>query len=148
MERNNFIMIGNFGLDYDFLSRQFLDASSGDSFAAFLKNVTAITDALGLEIVETFDDSIVVTGDDKDRDYLEKYFGDSYSFAHIDKDNLEMAIDCQKGVYNPPDTPGRVKLDFDMAKSKIIIPQEMFAIRNHCEAPKASPTNQKFRYDA
>ena len=145
MEQNNYIMIGNFGLDYDALSRKFLDASSGDSFAEFLKNITAITDALGLEVVETFDDAIVVKGDKKDEDYLQKYFGETYSFAHIDKDNLEMAIDCEKGTYIA-EAPGAVKLDFKMAQSEIIVSARMGEKKNHCQKPEAP--RSKFRYDA
>lgn len=88
MAFNDYVLIGNFGLDYDALHHKFMSAQSGQDFKDFFQRVTYLTEKLGLKIVEFYNDSLVVTGDAQDVAYIEKYFGDVYSCARIGQDEI------------------------------------------------------------
>ena len=133
MEYNDYILIGNFGLDYDALNREFLNASSNYSFKDFFDHVKTLSDQLGLEIVEFFDNYVVLKGDAQDVEYFNDYFGTIYSCAYVDKKDLSLASDCEDGTY-APETPGATKFLGPQAQSEISI--------------KTAPINPKMRYDA
>ena len=123
MAGKDYIVIGNFGLDYDVLTNQFLDASTGASFHEFYQEITAVTQSLGLRITEFFNDMLVLEGNADDRRFLERYFGEKLSFAFIDSDDLYLARECEYGTYVPEDNNHILMTSsaFPHAKSEIII---------------------------
>jgi len=116
----DYIIIGNFGINYDVLKQKFDDASSGDSFPVFFERVKGLADILGLEVVEFFEDSVVLKGTAEDVKYIQKSLGEAYSCAYIDERNLAWARECEEGTYTVGEgNPGYTRFKGPQAKSGI-----------------------------
>jgi hypothetical protein len=125
----DYIFIGNFGINYDALKQKFDDASLGDSFPVFFERVKGLADILELEIVEFFDDAVVLKGTAEDVKYIKRSLGEAYCCAYIDESNLGWARECEHGTYTVGEgKPGFTKFKGPQAKSEIFY--------RHGKAPK------------
>ena len=89
MCKQGFIVIGNYGLDFDPQTGSYLSDPTGLSLQDFFKNVSAVTMPLKLKIVEVFDESVVYEATD----------AEDYSFANINAESLDMMQQCEYGTY-------------------------------------------------
>jgi hypothetical protein len=99
MSTQGFIVIGNFGLDYDPATSRYLSADTGLSLQDFFKNVSAIAYPMDIKIVEVFEKTIVFEGTIADYQYLAKKLGRDFSLANIGPESFDMMRECEYGTY-------------------------------------------------
>lgn len=112
MSAASFIVIGNFGVDYDPATQKYASILTGLSIHDFFKKVSVIADALGLEYVECFETSTVFKGSEQDYKYLKGYLSESFCMGHIDAENFARMQECEYGIY-PQDAKSGVVRVFD-----------------------------------
>ena len=88
MSMQGFIVISNFGVDEDSLTSEFREVVTGLSGQEFFSEISVLAKPLDLQCVDFFDDTLVLTGTAEDRAYLEKKFGDKFSYAFIGETGL------------------------------------------------------------
>jgi hypothetical protein len=122
---SEYILIGNFGLDYDSLKGKFLDSSGELKFREFFSKIEALSKALGVKIVDFFDDSVVLEALEEDKEYLTKYLGKEYCCVFIDGNTLSQV----KDVYthkSSTDKPGYVPFKNRATESRILLKPKNF----------------------
>jgi hypothetical protein len=100
---DGYILVGNFGLDFDGLKGQFLDASTDLKFREFFTKIESVAKILDIKILDFFDNMVVLKASREDAVYLEKYLGDKFSFAVVDRQGIEQVYDtCDRQSTGEP----------------------------------------------
>lgn len=103
MSSCGYVLIGNFGLDYDGLKGKFLSAASELKFREFFQKIETLAKILDIKIVDFFDDVAVLQASDDDAKYLEKYLGEDFSIAIVDQNAIEQVYDaCERQSSGEP----------------------------------------------
>lgn len=90
---DGYVLVGNFGLDFDGLKGKFLDASTDLKFREFFQKIETLAKVLDIQIINFFDDVAVLKASNEDAAYLRKYLGEKFSVTIVDRNGIEQVCD-------------------------------------------------------
>lgn len=100
---DGYVLVGNFGLDFDGLKGKFLDAATDLKFREFFQKIETLAKVLDIQIINFFDDMTVLKASNEDAEYLKKYLGEKFSVTIVDRNGIEQVCDaCERQSSGEP----------------------------------------------